>query len=351
MNSVELIKKLSDAFGPSGFEDDVVSIVKDELKDYYELEEDTLRNLRCGIKDTKKPTVMIDSHLDELGLMVQAIRPDGTIKFIPIGGWANVSLPSSKFVIKNKNEELVKAIVSSKPIHFMSAEERSILPKLEDMVLDCGSTNQNDTKEKYGIKIACPAVPDVVCEYDEENEMFLGKAFDNRIGVALEIELMKKVYKKNFNVNVMAAFSSQEEVGERGVVNNVNKIKPDIAIVFEGCPADDTFSADYMVQSAINKGPMLRNMDTSMITNPRFQKFAYDISKKYSIPMQESVRRGGGTDGAIIHVLDIPSIVIGVPVRYAHSSHCFVSLKDYNDALELSYKIIEEINEDIIKGF
>lgn len=352
MSNIELIKELSDAFGPSGFEDEVSEIVKREMKDFKNLEEDSLRNVRCELKQNSgKYTVMLDSHLDEVGVIVQAIKPNGTMNFLTLGRWAETSLPNSKFNIKNTDGELVESVVAVKPVHFMSEQERHGALSLSNMVLDCGAIGDQEVKDYYKLKIASPGVPAVKCRFDEEKQMFLGKAFDCRIGVAAELEVMKRLKEKQLNVDVTASFSAQEEVGHRGVVNNVEKIQPKLAICFEGCPSDDTFMDGYMIQTALNKGSMLRNYDVSMITNPRFQKYAVDLANKLNIPVQESVRSGGGTDGAAIHIKDIPTIVIGIPVRYIHSSHCFVTLHDYNAAVDLAVALCENLTEEIIDSF
>lgn len=352
MSTIELIKQLSDAFGPSGFEYDVAKIVKEEMKNFKNLEEDTLRNVRCELPSNKgRYSVMLDSHLDEVGLIIQAVKPNGTMNFLPIGGWAAPSLPSSKFIFKNRDGNLIDCVVASKPVHFMKAEDRNKPQDISNMILDCGALSNDEVNDYYKLGVASVGVPSVKCKYDENKRMFLGKAFDCRIGVAAEIEAMKKLAEMDLQIDVKAAFSSQEEVGHRGVYQNIEKLKPKVAICFEGAPADDTFSDGYMIQSALNKGSMLRHMDITMITNPRFQKFALDIAKKYNIPVQEGVRSGGGTNAAAIHTKDIPTIVIGVPVRYIHSSHCFVTLDDYNSAVDLVVAICKDLSEEIIDSF
>ncbi|MCI6067703.1 MAG: M42 family peptidase, partial [Galactobacillus timonensis] len=141
-----------------------------------------------------------------------------------------------------------------------------------------------------------------------------------------------------------ASFAVQEEVGERGVLVNASRLQPDVMICFEGCPADDTFSEDYMVQAALGKGPMLRNMDVSMITNWRFQKFAVDLAKQCGIPVQQSVRAGGGTNAAAVNSrFGTPAIVIGIPVRYIHSPNCFVDERDYENAVKLAVALVHAL--------
>ena len=351
MNEIERIKALSNAFGPSGFEEDVAGIVIEELNDIYETKRDHMTNVTVDTKrDSSKPTIMFDSHLDEVGAIVQAIKPNGTMRFLPLGGWQKVSFPSSSFLIKGKDGKRHCAVVAVKPPHFVSAAEAGKMPEIADMVLDCGTTCKEET-ETLGIGIGSPVCPDVRCRYDEESGLFYGKAFDCRIGVAAEIEVMRQLYEKDLPCNITASFASQEEVGERGVLSNARKLQPDAVICFEVCPADDTFAEDYMIQSALHKGPMLRHMDVSMITNPRFQRFALDIAEKYQIPVQESVRSGGGTNGAMVNThLGIPAIVIGIPVRYIHSSNCWTSLDDYRNAVRLACQIASEFTGDIMNS-
>ena len=121
----------------------------------------------------------------------------------------------------------------------------------------------------------------------------------------------------------------------------------------EGTPADDIFAQSYQMQTILKKGPMLRHLDPKMIANPRLQRFALDISKKYDIPCQDAVRTGGGTNGFAIHTSNngVPTIVIGVPVRYPHTSNGIIAYQDYENMVKLAIAIIKELNQDIVKSF
>lgn len=120
----------------------------------------------------------------------------------------------------------------------------------------------------------------------------LGKAFDCRLGCACVIETLKELKGQSLDVDVVGVFSTQEEVGTRGAQVAAQTVKPDIAIVFEGSPADDTFTPDYLIQTALGRGPMLRHIDAKMITNPRFIRYAIDLGEKLGIPVQQAVRTG-----------------------------------------------------------
>lgn len=349
--SMKQICKLSDAFGPSGFEEEVADLVKGMLDQVRDIHEDTLHNVTaqyCG-NTGNRLKVMLDAHLDEVGFIIQAIKPNGTMPFLPLGGWVANTAPAHKVKVRNRDGELINGIIAAKPIHFMSESEKHQSAELSSMVIDVGAISEQDVRDNFRISMAAPVVPDVTCSYDEKHDLILGKALDCRIGVSALIDTLKEL--QSPNVDVCASFSVQEEVGERGIKANLDHLNPDLAIVFEGCPADDTFQEPYMIQTALKKGCMLRHFDRSMITHPKFQRYALDLAEAKQIPCQESVRSGGGTNGAFIHVRDIPTIVIGIPVRYIHSHHGFASYADYRSAVDLAKAILESLDEDSIKSF
>jgi len=352
---IELIKKLSDANGISGFEDEVVAIVRDEIVDVCDVYEDTLRNLYFTAKGNtgKRPKVWLDAHTDEVGFIVQYLKSNGTLGFLPVGGWVPSTILASKVRVKAACGNYISGVVASKPPHFMSAAEQGQGPKIDQMAIDVGAISKDELQDSFGIGVAAPVVPDVTCEYDEKHEMFLGKAFDCRIGVAALIETLKQLPSDELDVDIVGTFTAQEEVGLRGAKVATEMLSADIAIVFEGGPADDGIVPPDQVQNAIKKGPMLRHFDVSMINNPRFMRHALNVAKEANIPVQEAVRSGGGTNGGAIHMSKngIPTIVITVPVRYIHSHHGFVAYHDYNEAINLAKAVIKSLNAEVISTF
>ncbi|MDD2396045.1 MAG: M42 family peptidase, partial [Sphaerochaeta sp.] len=201
--------------------------------------------------------------------------------------------------------------------------------------------------------IAAPVVPEVSCTFDEKHGLFIGKAFDCRIGCASTLATLKELQGMDLKVNLVGDFSSQEEVGTRGSIVSANTIKADLAIVFEGCPADDTVVPSYQAQTCLKKGPMLRHIDSRMITNPRFQRYALNLAQELGIPVQEAVRSAGATNGAPIHLAHdgIPAIVIGVPVRYAHTHYGISALFDVEQAVRLAKEILLRMDSKTIRSF
>ncbi|WP_261806070.1 M42 family metallopeptidase [Lapidilactobacillus luobeiensis] len=353
-SSIELIQKLSNVYGISAFEDDVTRLFREEVAGTGKITEDHMRNVfvEHHHNNGQRPIVELDAHSDEVGFMIRAIKPDGQMLFVQVGGWALVTIPAQKVKVRNRNGEWISGIISSTPPHFMTAEERTRLPKMDELKIDVGASSAQEIKEDYQIEVGAPVVPDVTCEYNERTGLFLGKAFDNRIGTALLAATMKDLAQTSLDIDLIAGLSAQEEVGDRGAEVVVRKIKPDLAIVFEGAPADDTVMPDYLIQAGLGRGPMLRDFDSTIVTNPHFQRYALDVAKENEIPVQRSVRTGGGQDGAIINRYNgAPTIVISVPVRYAHTPYCFIAYQDYAHALDLAKKIICQLTADVISNF
>ena len=319
-----------------------------------EFEEDHIRNLyirRTG--NSGKPLMMLDAHADEVGFMVHSIRPNGTIRFTNIGGWNPGTLPSSRVLVRNAEGKYIPGIVAAKPVHFMSQADRDRKPEISDLSIDIGSTSIEETEKVFKIRIGEPIVPDTPFTYDDEHDIFMGKAFDDRIGVAALIETMRRLQGEDLKVDVTGVVSSQEEVGSRGAKVAVAHVNPDISICFEACPSDDTFTEPYAIQAAIKKGPMLRFMDRTVICNPRFQRYALDLAERLGIPVQASVREGGGNNGAMICVSEkgTPVIVVAIPVRYIHSHNCVATYQDFNVAVELAVAICKDLDEEKVAGF
>lgn len=353
--SIDLIKRLTEAKGVSGFEDEVVEILREECKPYGELTEDSMRNLyiRSNKNTGNRPIFQLDSHTDEVGFVVQAIKPNGTLKILNLGSWIAYNVPAHKVYVRNKYGKYITGIVASTPPHFMSEAERNAPLSMNALSVDIGARSKEEAIEQFGIRIGEPIVPAVKFEYDSEHDIMISKAFDNRLGCAAIVDTIKALEDEDINVDIVGTFSSQEEVGTRGAKLSSQQAHADIAIVFEGCPADDTSLEGYMIQTALKKGPMLRHIDITMITNPRWQRYALDIAEELNIPVQEAVRSGGGTNGSVIHVANkgIPAIVIGVPVRYAHTHYGISSFEDYNNAVKLAVELIKRMNKQIIELF
>ncbi|MCK9190721.1 MAG: M20/M25/M40 family metallo-hydrolase [Sphaerochaetaceae bacterium] len=352
---IKMIENLSNSFGISGFEVDVIALIRDLSKDLGTCEEDSMRNLYLKRDDhtEKLLTVSLNCHTDEVGFMVQFIKDDGTLTLIPIGGWVATNPVSQLVMVRNRDGEYKKGIVVSKPPHFMSAEERAKSITVDDLTVDLGVTSKKEVVDDFKIDIGAPVVPYAKFEFDEQHDIMLGKAFDDRIGCASVLMAFDELKDESLNVNIVGDFTSQEEVGCRGSVLAANTTKPDLCISFEGCPSDDTVVEPYKRQTVLKRGPMLRYIDSGMITNPRFQAFAIECAREFDIPFQTAVRSGGYTNGKSYQLTNngVPTVIIGIPTRYAHSHYGYCCYSDVENAVKLGASMIKKLNRATIKSF
>lgn len=351
-----MICELSDAYGVSGFEDEVITKARRWIDEQvYTLDEDKMRNLliRAKTNTHRRPAMLLDAHSDELGFIIQAIKPNGTLTFLPLGGWVSNTLAAQKVKVRNAKGEYISGVIAAKPVHFMNDAERNKNVEISSMVIDVGATSEKQAIEEFGMRIGEPVVCDVRCEIQIDKGIIMGKALDCRIGVAALIQTLEILQSEPTELDLLACLSSQEEIGDRGIKTVMNQIHPQIAICFEGCPADDTFMESWQSQSAIDKGPMLRHMDRSVICNPRYMRYSLDLAASLKIPVQSAVRSGGGNNGAVIQLSDqgIPTIVLGIPVRYIHSHHGICSLHDFDSAVKLAVALVKHLNQAALDTF
>ena len=353
--TLQMIAAISNANGVSGFEDDVVAAILPYAEQVGETKVDRMRNVFIRRKENtgSRPVVQLDAHSDEVGFMVQAICPNGTLRIIPIGGWVSHNIPAHKVWVRNRYGKYIPGLTASKPPHFMTEQERKAPLDIKDITVDVGAVSREEAIEVYGIRIGEPVAPDVTFTYAEDTDLMVGKSFDCRLGCAAILKTMHELAGQELAVDIVGACASQEEVGVRGATVTAQVIQPDLAIVFEGCPADDTCVEPYMVQTAIKRGPMLRHIDARMITNPRYQRYALDLAEKLNIPVQDAVRAAGSTNGAAIHLTGrgVPTIVIGVPVRYAHTHYGVSAYADFDNAVKLACEILKRADADLIESF
>ena len=201
MNSkIKRIIDFSTAFGPSGMEDEVSKLAMEDVKDICEVHDDTMRNTYMHFKQDKEheTTILLDAHADEVGFIVQAIKPNGTIRFLPLGGWDPKNIVSGEVWILNDKGEKISGIVASQPVHFLSEEKRNGKVDFDDLVIDVGATSAQEVKEEFHISVGNFMCPAVTCKYDEAHKIFLGKAFDCRRRTYFDnLNLHSFIHRKN----------------------------------------------------------------------------------------------------------------------------------------------------------
>jgi endoglucanase len=329
-----LLKTLSEAHGVPGSEGDVRDIMKKELARHCKIEVDRMGNL-IAKKGNGKKKVMLAAHMDEIGLMVKHIDEKGFIRFTPLGGFFDQTLVSQRVLIHTKNKK-VPGVIGSRPPHLMKEEERKKGVESKDMFIDAGFKS-NKEAAKAGVSIG-----DYITferSFQElKGDIVTGKAFDDRIGCLVLLEVMKRLKSKH---TVYGVGTVQEEVGLKGARTSAFKINPDFAIAIDVIPTGD-YPGIKEEESPIKigEGPVIEIADASgrgLITHPEIKERLIKAAKRKRIKHQLSVGEGGTTDATAIHLTreGIPSGVVSIPIRYVHSPVEVASMKDIKDAVDL----------------
>ncbi|MGL5646808.1 MAG: M42 family metallopeptidase, partial [Clostridium sp.] len=241
MIDMKMLEELSNADGISGYEKEVSRVAKKYFEKYAdETRYDNLGSI-IGIKKGKEKgkKIMLSAHMDEVGFIVRGITEEGYIKLLPIGGWWGHVMPSQMMRITTEKGEKIKGVVIGKAPHGMTKEEKEKVIEPKDLFLDLGVDNKEEVLS-LGVKIGDMITPDVDFSVMNNGNYFLGKAFDDRVGVSIIIEVLKKLEKEDIKGEVYATCTVQEEVGIRGARTAVNLIKPDIAIAIDVTKSLDT---------------------------------------------------------------------------------------------------------------
>ena len=352
---VSLVEALSNAKSPSGFEDEAVEVVRAFAQDFATVETNSLRCAFLTPKNFsgKKPVVMLDAHGDEVGMMVKSVRDNGCLSFVTLGGINDTVMAGEKVYVHTTDGSWIPGVIGVKPPHFMTDAERAAGAKGEQLI-DVGATSRAEAQDVFHVAVGEPVVFATRMEYNAERGVAFGKAFDCRVGVAAMLLALRELSEMDdLPVDVVAAVSAQEEVGERGVATSVRRFGPAVCYMFEGAPSDDTFTQASDVQCAIKQGPMLRAYDCCMITNPRYQRFVLDVAAQAGLPAQVAVRTGGGTDGGVAHMMDngIPCVVSGVPTRYIHAGCAIAAMEDVETSAALCVEVMRSLTPEVIASF
>ncbi len=341
---LKIIEDLSNVYGVSGHEEKVLDVVKSHLDKSLNITVDSMNNTVVTHTDfdPSKPYVAIDAHLDEVGLMVQSIKKNGLIKIVTIGGWQLENLITQSFMVRTSNGDYVKGIIASVPPHFKKGGGEL---SEDEILFDVGASSKEEVLD-MGIKLGAPIVPNTVFYYNEKNRTMMGKAFDDRMGLAVVVAIMNYVAKENCT-QVIGFLASQEEVGLRGARVLAQRYTPEFVVCFEGTPADDTVIEPDLAQGVLGKGVQIRLRDGTSIMNPKLANDCISIAERENINHQVAVRRGGGTNAGAYHLNKSasPSTVFGVPARYIHSHTAISKLDDYISAYELGVAVIKDFSK------
>lgn len=346
-----LLEQLSNAFGPSGCEDEVRRLLARELKEKVDdLQTDALGNLivfKRGTGAEPRLKVMIDAHMDEVGLMITRIETNGLLGFRAVGGIDDRLLLAKEVVV---GKDRLHGVILAPPVHLTEAGERQQVIKVRQLVIDIGASSEDEAKGlvKMGDYVAFATRYQVLSEGGLRTVS--GKAFDDRAGCAASAALVDGRYA----VDLYISFSTQEEVGLRGARVAAFRIEPDLAFALEGTICDDMpKKSDVSPTTELGKGPAITLMDRSFIADPRLVRLLIDTAEAKGIPYQIKQPGVGGTDAGAIHLTKagVRSAAVAVPCRYIHGPVGMLSLNDLDNMVALMKAVLAALPEELPKGY
>ena len=334
---LEMIKELCTLSGISGKENAVRDYIIEKIKDYAEYSVDPLGNLivfKKG-KNPAKNKVMLDAHMDEVGMIITAITSEGYLKFAKVGGIDSRVMLGRAVKVGDK---AVNGVIGIKPVHLVDKGAEADIPKPEDLYIDIGAKDKAEAEEYVRPGDAAWFAGDFV---EFGNGFVKSKALDDRAGCAILIELIRS----ELQYDAWFSFSTQEEIGTRGAQASAFTIAPDYAIVVETTTAADISGVKDEKRVCIcGKGGTVSFMDRSTIYNKELFDKAFEVAEREGIACQPKTMVAGGNDAGAIHKSrgGVKVLTVSVPCRYLHSPSCVIKYSDVDESLKLIKAMAEE---------
>ena len=345
--TLTMLKDLTDAKGIPGNEREVREVMKKYIAPYAdEITSDGLGSLIAKkVGKEGGPKIMVAGHLDEVGFMITQIDDKGFLRFQTVGGWWGQVMLAQRVTIVTRNGE-VTGIIGSKPPHVLSAEARKKPVEIKDMFIDIGASSREEAEE-WGVRPGDMVVPYFEFTVMNNEKMLLAKAWDNRIGCAIAIDVLRQLQGVDHPNVVYGVGNVQEEVGLRGAKTATYKIQPDIGFAVDvGIAGDTPGISEREAMSKMGKGPQVVIYDASMVAHKGLRDFVTDTADELNIPYQLESIPGGGTDAGSIHLTHngVPALAITIATRYIHSHAAMLHRDDYENAVKLIVEVIKRLD-------
>ena len=341
-----ILGALSEAFGPSGCEEEVRQVVVEAIAgrvDEYQV--DHLGNVIALQKGTANPgfKVMVAAHMDEIGLMITYADEAGLLHFTKVGGIDDRVLPAKVVRI---GKDRIPGVICIKPVHLTKPEERDKVVPYDQLTIDIGATS----KEEAGKLVRKGDYAAFDIAFEDLGEMVKGKAFDDRAGCAVLISLIEQ---GPYPFDFYPVFTTMEEVGLRGARVAGYSVMPDVALVVDATICDDSpKEKDLSPTTEVGKGPALSVMDRSVIADRRLVRLVIETAEAEGIPYQYKQPGKGGTDAGAIHLAKtgVPTVPVCVPSRYIHGPVSMLSKSDFDQTVKLMTSTLQRLTPDIVAG-
>ena len=317
----DLIRKLSETYGPAGREETIAAVIRAEIEGYVdETYTDVMGNL-YAVKNGAGAKIMIAALMDEIGVIVTFIEEKGFLRFSNVGGVSPYILLGQQVVFSNGT------------VGTVSMEKLDDIKKLafDKMYIDIGSKD----REEASAKVSIGDVATYFRHISHSNGRVIGKAMDNRAGCAVLIKALQEMEKTENTV--YAVFTTQEEVGLRGSRTSCYRLDPEVGLAIDVTLVGDTPEPHHKMAVSLGKGPTVKVKDTSVICHPQLKEILVNLAEKNNIPYQLEVLTAGGTDAGAMHLSreGVPAGVISIPCRYVHTPGEMIDLEDMENAVRL----------------
>ena len=340
-----LLHELSDAAGPSGFEEDVRKIMVREMKPFADqLSYDGMGSV-IARQGSSGPRIMLDAHMDELGGVIRRTTKTGFLSMQMLGGWLDQALPDQRWIIIGSKGP-VHAVTGIRDIHVVPAEERTKVFARDSLYLDVGAHSDAEVAA-MGIGPGDPVVPDSPFLVLNGTQRYLGKAWDDRVGCAVLIEAMRRLKASGHPNQIFFAATTQEEVGLRGAHSAADAIRPDVGIAIEGgITGDSPCRNPEETQGVLGAGPGLFIYDSSALPNRRLAGLTRDTARAKGIPLQLDLVQGYGDASSEIQKSTggVPTVNLVVPARYTHAHNGVIDRGDFDGMVDLVVAMLQKLD-------
>lgn len=349
MADLKLLEEMTLTNGISGHEKLVTRVMKGYLEDCCdEIMYDRLGSIVGVKKGSEDIKLLLTGHVDEIGFVVSDIDERGYICVTPIGGWMGQNLPSSLMTITTREGKNITGVFGSLSPHGKTPEERKKVIEPKDAFIDIGVKDKEEAKS-LGIRLGDPITPKTEFNVMANEKYVMSKAFDDRIGACVIVDVLRNLKDKNIKPTVYGAGTVQEEVGLRGAKTVAQMVQPDIAIAI-----DVTFSKDLPGDKGDVKlgcGAVLGVLDSSVIAHVGLLEALETVCDENGIKYELDMLIGGGTDSGEMHKVGKGAITltVSIPSRYMHSHNTIIHQDDYDATVKMLTAFIEKLDSNLVK--
>jgi putative aminopeptidase FrvX len=345
MESIALLQELSDAFGVSGFEDEVRALIEARIRPLVDdVLVDPLGNLIATRGGSDERVLMLDAHMDEVGFMVKWIDDNGFLRLAPLGGWDERIIPGHRVEIRTRSGEIRHGVIGVAPPHILAPQDQKSPIPLEKMFVDVGATSRQEASD-MGVHIGDP----LTIHYPFlaiADGYVTGKAFDDRAGCAVLLQTAERLADEDLPMKTVFSFAFGEEVGLRGARTAAYRIEPDLAIALEGTIGADMPGIEEESQpTRLGRGPAISVADRSIIVSPKVVRALEAAAEAEQIPYQYKLPTYGGSDAGAIHLTrgGVLTGIVSVPCRYIHSPISTLRLNDFENTARLLTRFVRDL--------